>query len=83
MIKIDMTPEQFAKARAAILSSSLVLRHKEATETDGSFDTAQVGIDYSYADGVLAVDVTAKRGMARFATEAEIEGHMQAMLGTL
>lgn len=82
MIQISLTPEQFAKARAAILTSSKVLQHTEATETDGSFATSQIALDYSYAAGVLTLDVTAKHGMAaRMASEEQIKEHVMDMLG--
>lgn len=87
MIEINLTPEQFAKARAAILASPAVLQHTEHSPMDGSFSTAQVTIDYSYAasypTGSMVLDVTAKHGLARFASEDEIKKRVEALLPTV
>jgi len=84
MIQLAMSPEQFAKARTAILTSPDVLQHAEHSPMDGTFSTSQVTIDYSYAPsypaGQMALDVTAKHGLARFASENTIKEYIQELL---
>jgi hypothetical protein len=80
MIQIAMTPEQYAKARAALCTGSQVRSHIEHGDDAGSFDTPQVSMDYNYAAGTLTLDVTAKRGMAHFASDEQIKEHLLDLL---
>lgn len=84
MIKILMTPAQYAAARAALRSHIEVRSYAEdANHITGSFSTSQVAMAYSYDGANLSLDVTAKYGMARFATESTIESKLRALLAQI
>jgi hypothetical protein len=42
-----------------------------------------IDADTKYANGIMLVDITAKHGMAKFASEATIQQHLVDMLGAL
>jgi hypothetical protein len=84
MIQIPMTPAQFAAAKAAIDGSSEVLSHSASGSQLGSFSTSQVGFSYSY-NGVdtMTLYVTAKHGLAKFASDDTIKARLLELLGKL
>lgn len=81
MIQIPLTPAQFAAAKAVIESSSEVLSHSESGPASGSFATSQVGMSYSYngAD-TLTLSVTARHGLAKFASDDMIRQRVVTLL---
>jgi hypothetical protein len=85
MISMAMSPAQYAAARAAITDpkNTEVTGHSESGEYSGNFRTAQVAFSYSYDGTWLHLNITAKYGVARLASEATIQGRLQALLARL
>lgn len=86
MIQIPMSPEQFAKARAAIAASSQVLGHVEKGELNGSFVTKQVSMAYYFSPAAneLHLNITARSGLeARTASEDQIKAKLVALLAQI
>jgi hypothetical protein len=75
-----MTPAMFAKAKAVIESSPDVLSHGESGPQSGSFATSAVGMSYAYDGTTLCLVVTAKHGLAKFASEDTIKGRLMDLL---
>jgi hypothetical protein len=80
LILIPMSQEQYFAARGAIAKSSQVLTHAEATDWTGSFSTRQVAMSYRYDGTTLSLTVTAKYGMAKFASEEMIRTRLMELL---
>jgi hypothetical protein len=84
MINLAMTPAQFAAARTAISTpGGEVTSHSESDQWSGNFSVPQVSFSYSYDGTTLHLTITARRGMARMASEATIQGKLQALLTRL
>lgn len=80
MIQIPMTADRFAKAKAVIESSAEVVSKSESGPQSGSFATGAVGFNYSYDGVTLCLVVTAKHGLAKFASEDTIKDRLLALL---
>jgi len=81
MIQIAMTPERFAKVKEELQSlPSGVTAFAQTSETSGSFSTPQISMDYVYDGANLHLTKTAAHGMARFASEQEIQQHVLKLL---
>lgn len=81
MIEIQMTPEQYLKARSAIRGAAEIRSFAEVGANAGTLSTSQVSMTYEY-DGAtrLSVNVTARYGMAKFASESTIAKRLQVLL---
>jgi hypothetical protein len=84
LINLPMTPAQYAAARTAIATpGGEVTSHSESGPWSGNFSTAQVSFSYSYDGTWLHLLVTAKRGLATFASEGTIQKKLQDLLTRL
>lgn len=87
MIQIPLTPDQYKAAIAHIIqvpqSNDLdSYRLPTADDPVGQLVTPQASLEFTY-NGVdtLSVDVFAKRGLAKFASEGTIKSHLIDLLG--
>jgi hypothetical protein len=83
MIQIPMTPDQYAKARAALATNSEILSHTESGLNNGSFATAQIEMAYYYATPAaeLQLSIKARHGLeARLASEDQIRARLIVLL---
>lgn len=47
------------------------------------FTSNMLDADLKYGNGILLINITAKHGMAKFASEATISNHLADMLGAM
>ena len=84
MISIPMSAEEFAKAKAVVETSDQVISKAETGPNDGTFKTSQVGLSYHFdPTGTLQLTVTEKHGLAKFASDATIQSHLEDLLTTV
>jgi len=82
MISVNMTPDQFTEASAKLKALSDV-QIVFTTPTSGSLMTKQLSADFNYDGTALALSNTKKFGLAKFASDATVQHHLELMLGAL
>lgn len=80
MIEIQISPEQYQKAREVIRTAKEVRSFTEEGASAGSLSTDQVALEYVFDGDDLHVKVTAKHGMAKFASEDMIKSKLMQLL---
>lgn len=86
MIQIPLTPEQYKTALGHVIQvpqSNELGSYLLPTEGNpGQLVTAQVSLEFTYNNtDTLSVNVFAKRGLAKFASEGTIKAHLVDLLG--
>jgi hypothetical protein len=86
MIQIPLTPGQYQTALGHIMQvpqgNDLLSYELPTSEHPGQLVTAQVSLEFTYnGTDTLSVNVFAKRGLAKFASEGTIKAHLIDLLG--
>lgn len=79
VIQFPMTPEQFVKAQKALDATTT----HAGDSNSGSVVTSQLSFDYDYDGTNLSMTITAKHGIAKFASDNAIKSHIAEMLAAL
>lgn len=81
MITIPMTPLQFQDAVEKLDTPGNGLTVNEAlTPTTGKVANSQIAFDYAYDGTTLTLTITAKHGLAKFASDDAIKSHILELL---
>lgn len=78
VITIPLTPAQFIKAQCALDVAPGVSHTGD--DHGGTVHTADLDFSYTYDEVSFYLTPTAKRGLARFASDAAIKSHIEALL---
>lgn len=78
IITIPLTPEQFLKAQTALDNTAGVSHTGDGHV--GSVHTPELYFSYAYDGTTFSLTPIAKHGLAKFASDAAIKAHIEALL---
>jgi hypothetical protein len=80
MITIPMTAAQYAKARTIVQDSPRLKEVVEESPTKGHFTSNMITAEYNYDGSNLTLNITAKHGLAKLASDNDIKEHLVTFL---
>lgn len=83
-LRVQLTPDQYNKLSTALSQSGEVaLTFTDEAKHSGDLDTDKVDLNFTY-DGTanMLVGIKKKKGLAHFASDNEVYGHVVPMLSS-